>query len=451
MAQAHRSPRIVILGTGMGALGAAHRLEAESLRPVLYDANPYFGGHTASFEHAGGWTFDDGPHVSFTKDERIRDLFTANVDGEVLDVRAHIDNYWHGILLDHPVQIHMHGLPTDLITRVITDFVAAHEQTGVDLADYELWLRAAYGDTFAETFPMVYGLKYHTTTPSNMTTEWLGPRMYRPSLAEVLQGALARTTSDTHYVTSFRYPLDGGFTSFIRPYATRFDVRLARGARAIDPQARRVTFTDGTTESYEQLVSSVPLPALIPLIAGAPARVREAASRLAFSSAVMVNIGVPRDDLSDAHIRYIYDQDLIFVRLNYPHLLSPRTVPPGHGAIQAEIYFSDKYRPLTRTPESLVDETIADLRRSGLLREDDRIAFREARYVRYANVIYDHDRAAALATVRAFLDETGVITCGRYGAWDHAWTDEAFISGEQAAERAIAALERSTRPAISVR
>ena len=53
-------------------------------------------------------------------------------------------------------------------------------------------LQAAFGRTFAEAFPMVYGLKYHTTSAENITTDWLGPRMYRPTLEEVLRGLLEK-------------------------------------------------------------------------------------------------------------------------------------------------------------------------------------------------------------------------------------------------------------------
>ena len=35
---------------------------------------------------------------------------------------------------------------------------------------------------------MQYTRKYHTTTADNMSTDWLGPRIYRPSLEEVLAG-----------------------------------------------------------------------------------------------------------------------------------------------------------------------------------------------------------------------------------------------------------------------
>jgi len=69
---------IVVLGTGMAGFGATHRLRAEGLRPVVYDKASYFGGHTASFLDAKGFTFDLGPHISFTKDPRVQALFAKS-------------------------------------------------------------------------------------------------------------------------------------------------------------------------------------------------------------------------------------------------------------------------------------------------------------------------------------------------------------------------------------
>ncbi|HTX76837.1 MAG TPA: NAD(P)-binding protein, partial [Terracidiphilus sp.] len=60
-------PNIVVLGSGMAGYGAAHRLHAEGIAPVMYDKNPYYGGHTASFRNDAGFLFDVGPHISFTK------------------------------------------------------------------------------------------------------------------------------------------------------------------------------------------------------------------------------------------------------------------------------------------------------------------------------------------------------------------------------------------------
>ena len=55
---------------------------------------------------------------------------------------------------------------------------------------------------------------------------------------------------------------------------------------------------------------------------------------------------------------------------------------------------------------------IRDLRRCGLLREEDQILSRKAMFLRYANVIFDLDRASALKTVHGYLDDLKSHTAG---------------------------------------
>ncbi len=183
---------IAVLGTGMGGCGAAYRLSQEGLRPVMYDKNPYFGGHTTSFTD-DGFLFDVGPHISYTKDERIQQLFADSVDGQYETLQIHLNNYWRGYWPTHPVQVHLHGLPDDVVVKVIADYVAEQQSGEREIRNYADWLLASFGRTFAELFPMQYTRKFHLTTAENLSTDWLGPRMYRPTLEEMLRGALSPT------------------------------------------------------------------------------------------------------------------------------------------------------------------------------------------------------------------------------------------------------------------
>jgi hypothetical protein len=102
-------------------------------------------------------------------------------------MQINLNNYWRGYRPQHPVQLHMHGLPEDVIVKVISDFVEERQGPERPIRNYADWLLASFGRTFAELFPMQYTRKYHLTTADNMSTDWLGPRIYRPSLEEVLR------------------------------------------------------------------------------------------------------------------------------------------------------------------------------------------------------------------------------------------------------------------------
>ena len=430
-------PNVVVLGSGMAGFGATSRLHAEGITPTMYDKNAYHGGHTASFRHNGGFLFDIGPHISFTKDPRIQELFADSVDQQYQTVQIHLNNYWRGYWPQHPVQLHLHGLPEDVILKVIADFVEERHAPDRPVKNYADWLLASFGRTFSELFPMPYARKYHLTTAENMTTDWLGPRIYRPSLEEVLRGALSPSAPQVHYITHFRYPSEGGFVSYLKKFVPLGSLKFNHALVSIDPVVRQLTFANGIVAQYDALISSVPLPDLVRMIPGVPQDVLEASRRLACSTCVLVNIGVDRNDLSNAHITYFYDEDICFTRLSFPHLLSASNVPPGAGSIQAEVYFSEKYKPLVGSPDDWIKPVIADLHRCGVLKENDLILFSSAMLVRYANIIFDLERAVALETVHGYLDDIGINYCGRFGEWGYLWTDESFKSGENAAQKII--------------
>ena len=436
---------ICVLGTGMAGYGAAHWLTQAGIRPMIFDKKGHFGGHTASFQFDGKYTFDEGPHVSFTKHERLQKLFADNIDGQYETLHTKVNNYWRGYWVKHPAQVNLHGLPPDVIVDVIRDFVAAQNADHGEIVNYEQWLRASFGNTFAENFPMQYTIKYHTTEAKNKSLDWIGPRLYQAKLEEVLRGALMPSSPDVHYISHFRYPSHGGFVSYLRRFMEHADLRLGHSLESINPKTREVRFSNGVTVPYAGVVSSVPLPELVPRIEGAPKDVVEAAAKLACTELVIVNLVVNRPDLLDAHWTYIYDQDVFFTRLSTPHLQSPHNVPPDCGSIQAECYYSKKYRPLDRTPHECIEPTIKDLKRIGVLREDDQILYKDVMHIDYANVIFDLERADALKIVHGYLDDIGIAYCGRYGDWAYIWTDESFMSGEHAAEKVLSAVNVAGR------
>lgn len=432
---------VVVLGTGMAGFGAGNVLHTMKVPFACYDKNSYHGGHTRSIRYDNGFVFDEGVHISFTKNDHVRNILAENINGRYEERKFAIDNYWRGYRLPHPVQCSLRGLPADLIVRIISDFVASRAPAEGAFNNYAEWLYATYGRTFAETFPMAYGRKYHTVSMDHLTAEWIGPRMYRPTLEDLLHGAINQSLTEAHYIQTYRYPSHGGFASYLDPFMKRFDVRLEHCVTRIDARSRTVVFSNGVVQPYSAVISSIPLPELIPLIDAAPESVREAARRLAFTTVVLVNIGLNRSDISNAATTYFYDEDIIFSRINLPHMFAASNAPDGCGSIQAEVYFSDKYKPLNVDPSSLVEDVLRDLSRCGFLSTKDEILLTDCSVNKYANVIYDVERTDALRVVHDFLDDAGIDYCGRYGDWNHAWTDEAFVSGEERARKVLCRLQ----------
>ena len=71
---------IAILGAGLAGLSTSYHLGHPANAAIL-EAKDHYGGHVYSWER-DGFTWDDGPHISITMNEYIKDLFAEFVDGE---------------------------------------------------------------------------------------------------------------------------------------------------------------------------------------------------------------------------------------------------------------------------------------------------------------------------------------------------------------------------------
>lgn len=423
------SGRVVILGAGLAGLSAAYHLPGWDC--CVYEQHPYYGGHAHSWSY-DGFIFDEGPHVSFTKSDEVRELFAGSVDGRYQESIALAHNYFYGHILPHPAQTNLYGLPEALVQNCIRDLAQAQTDAEAVPANYAQWCYQNLGKTFSEEFTFRYTRKYWTLDPQQMTTDWIGVRVYRASLAEVVAGATNPTGGNHYYIQEIRYPMEGGFHSYTHLLARGQNLKLGYRLVDLDLRSRRLTFANGRTEHYDHLISSLPLPELVGVIKDAPAAVRDAAQELSCTSIVIINVGLKGNPLPRSHWMYFYDDDIIFSRVCFPHMLSPNNAPPGDSSLQAEVYFS-KYRPLP--VEHVTDKVLADLRRVGLIRSLDAIALCREERVPYGNVIFDGQRARNVATIHRFLEEHGVLPCGRYGEWDYVWSDQAVLSGRRAARQ----------------
>ncbi|WP_199803324.1 protoporphyrinogen/coproporphyrinogen oxidase [Erythrobacter rubeus] len=432
-------PNIAIIGAGFAGFGASHQLRELGVEATIYEKRSVHGGHTSTHSYDDGFLFDEGPHISFTQNKRLQELFAESIGGTYEKLRASVNNYWQGHWIKHPAQVNLHGLPHQVVIDSIKDFVAASHapKDSHKIENYEDWLIAAFGKTFAETFPAVYTRKYHTTDAKNLTTDWLGPRLYRPELEEVLRGALVPQAPDVHYVDHFRYPTEGGFVSYLNGFRKRSRVECDSEIVEIDPKAKSLRTSDGRVIEYDSIISSVPLPRLIRMIKGAPPDVVEAAGKLACTEVVLVNIGVSKPHVRDDHWTYFYDEDIAFARLSYPSNFSPNVAPKGCTALQAEVYFSDKWKPRDKPAEAYIEPVIDGLLKAGLIDGRDQVVHTSTIVAPFANIIFDHDRPAAVKLIHGYLDDIGVGYCGRFGDWGYIWTDQAFASGEKAARRAL--------------
>lgn len=421
--------RNVVLGAGIAGVAAAYKAKQAGRSAVVFEASSRAGGLLDNFT-IEGFRFDTAVHLSFASEPEVREVFdrtsfaTHNPRALCWDL---------GNWLKHPVQNNLYPLSAQEKTTLIAGLA---EQPALGTDNYRDWLVGQYGKPIAERWPLVYNEKYWTVPVETLGTKWVGPRMRKSDLREVLRGAFSDDETNTYYVKEMRYPEQGGYRAFIEPMIEAAEIRFNHAATRIDTDARRIYFANGRVENYEALVSTIPLPKLVELIGTAPDDVAEAARSLFATAVDLISIGFSKPRVSPALWFYIYDRDIAAARAYAPDWKAPSNVPPGCSSLQFEIY-SSRERPQTMSPDELKANTVEAVRSMGLATADD-ILFVHHMRLPYANVVFDHGMEERRDRVKSWVADTGIHVAGRFGEWDYLWSNQAMMSGICAAERAFA-------------
>lgn len=456
---------IVILGAGLAGLSASYHLGHDRCLILERSAHPF--GLVKS-ERRDGCTWDNGPHVSFTKNDYVRKLFEKELGGSYGDMEVKVGNYYRGHWIDHPAQTSMYQLPKPVRDACLASFLATRKAVDsgrfAAVTDYQEWLERALGPVFADTFSLVYTLKYWTRAARDLSIDWIGGRVLYPEVDDVLRGAMGPLDRSTHYITRVRYPQIGGYQSFAEGLRRGSRIRYGADVVSIDLQRREVGLADGSSVMFDKLINTLPLPIFVEACRAVPAHVADAARALSCTQLLLVNVAAPHRCLRPEHWLYVYDAEKLSTRINFTESLSTNNAPDGWTGVQTEVYFS-RHRPLPCEPEEVSERVEAELIEMGIIDParfpTGKSSHRHIKHVPWANVIFDHNTAPSLDLIWSWLETHGLIReaddlhpltnwatslpsahrnpaslfmAGRFGQWKYYWTDDCVLRGKRISE-----------------
>lgn len=441
--------RTLILGAGLAGLSSSYHLGHKNC--LVLEAKGHLFGHIHSIEREG-FVWDEGPHVSFTSSDYVRELFWSSVEGRLLDYPVRTANYYKGHWIDHPAQSNFYQIPEPLRTACLESFRAARSKPEPKSPNYQEWLDYAFGPVFAREFPAAYTRKYWTVEPKEMGIDWVGQRVFFPKVEDVEQGALGPLVQQTHYIKTVRYPEKGGYQAFARKLADGVQVRLSDPVVRISIKNKKVWTNSGNNYDFERLIVSLPLPDFLSLCEEVSEETRRLGDLLSCSSIDLVEVTADHPTRRPENWLYVYDEDMLSTRINCTELLSPNNAPAGATGVQVEVY-SSPHRPRARDAASVTETVTQELRKMGLI--DSNVTTRSHhRAVKWGNVIFHHRTRETLNQIWDALTPLGLereagdtdplptynqktlpkgslVFAGRFGEWKYSWSDDCVLRGKQ--------------------
>ena len=430
------SNRIVIIGGGLAGLSAGHHLA--ELDPVVLEREPSLGGLCRSFTQ-DGFTFDCTGHLIHLKDAYTKELIARLLPDAFGSHERLAAIYSKETLTPYPFQANTYGLPPEVVRDCIVGFVETLKTPGATSANFHEWNLRTFGEGIAKHFMLPYNEKFWKQDLRGITSDWVSWAIPKPTLAEVVNGALGLTNKGMGYNPRFIYPKNGGIDCLPLAFAKSIrNIHTNESVEFIDARKKYVRLKSGREEPYEYLISTVPLPKLYGILKDIPDSLKHAAQNLRAISVLNINIGVNRPKVSDQHWIYFPEDQFVFSRIGFPMNFSSSVGPEGTSSIYVEITHQQGQQP---DVEEAFARSIADLEKCGILRTGDLILTRHVLDIRYAYVVFDKHRQLHLDNLTAYLESRDIFTAGRYGRWDYYSMEDSILSGKTGAEKVLAACQ----------
>src|SRR5437667_611989 len=264
---------IAILGAGFAGISAARTMLEQNVSPssvCVFEANNNIGGIAGSYT-INGFTFDYGIHGLYTKNDDILKLLSTSIRNQHDRLKLSVADYYQGYWTRHPSQLNLYPYPTLLIENCLADLLEAKINKSSEVAaNYKDWCLQNLGQSFSAVFQFPYTKKFWTVEPEELAVDWMGPRVHAPNVREIIQGALYKDPPNLHYVTEVFYPRRGGFQAYINSLAQNVPILVKKTACHIEVDRKLIRFSDGTSVEYQYLISSIPIPSLVEIIADVP-------------------------------------------------------------------------------------------------------------------------------------------------------------------------------------
>ena len=437
-----RNDRIVILGAGPTGLGAAWRLaELGHTNWRLVERSPHVGGLASSFRDEQGFLWDFAVHVAHSHyhyfDRLMETVLPEGFYHHERRAWVRTLNAW----VPYPFQYNFRHLPPAASEACRSGL---HARSRIERpASFAEWIATSFGSGIAKHFMTPYNTKIWCTRPEDMNCHWLGERVPSVDLERVERN-LAEGRDDVSWGPNhtFQFPMKGGTGAIWSALAAKLPagaVQTGVAMTGLDASSRTIAFSDGSTDRYDQLISTIPLPDLAARVGDAAITAATAHLRFTRVQVVCVACDFPIPaELADK--TWIYcPEDTVFYRVTPFSIFSPDHVPHPDRQCSFMCEVSTPPEGAFHDEAVLARRTLEGLRASGIVQADETNSRVFHLKSGYGYPVPTVDRDAWLEGIVPELEKKGIFSRGRFGGWKYevANMDHSVMQGVEAVNRIL--------------
>jgi protoporphyrinogen oxidase len=418
--------RWAVLGVGLAGVTLARLLHERGHGVQVFEREGETGGLCRS-RTEGGFTFDTGgSHVIFSRDEQVLG-FMHRVLGENREVRERQTKiFYKGRYVKYPFENGLADLPKEDLFFCISEFVKAHVAAEKGEfpppANFREWMVQTFGRGIAESYLIPYNEKIWKIPPEEMSAHWVEGRIPRPPVGDIIRSAIGIETEGYTHQAIFSYPRTGGIEALVKAIEKPVRDFITTGSPVTSVRRMGDGFlvrAGGEEIRADRVVSTIPLPALLPCLDGVPAAVQEACRGLRSTALLSVCIGI-RGKVPPYSWVYVPSPEIgLFNRVSFPSNYSPAVAPKGHSSVLAEITCTRDDPVFSAPGDQIVSHVISGLGKMGILDDPKKVVYSAVERSPFAYVVYDLGYPERIQVVREFCEGLGIDLVGRFSRFEY--------------------------------
>lgn len=416
---------VAILGAGLTGLSAALACQRDGIGYRLYERDSEPGGLARTSEEAG-YRFDHTGHLLHLGNAALRDEVLDWLGNDFSVIQRNSKIWSNGVYTDYPFQANTFGLPAEVAYECVLGFVrAATEEHASPPANFEEYCQRHFGAGISKHFMLPYNSRLWGVPAREITTAWCERFVPRPTLEDVIAGAVGKPRRALGYNQEFVYP-SHGIGQLTRALAVQLTALETRATPVRLELADKRLIFEHTSVGYDRLLSTIPLTKLLELCGPLPDEVARAKRALRCTHLYYLDIALNVPARQDWHWVYVPETRYPFYRVGCYSNFSERMAPAGSASLYVEL--ADREAP---DLDVLLPHVISGLIELAALKSPGDVAFARLRRIDHAYVIFDQQHRRATELVHEFLGEHGVTSAGRYGEWTYSSMEDALESGRR--------------------
>lgn len=408
-----------IIGGGLTGLSLASLLQDDL---EILEKNSEAGGLCRSLQE-DGFTFDyGGSHIIFSKDEEVLRFLLGLLGDNIFKVRRNTKIFLKGRYIKYPFENGLADLSKEDNYECLYQYINSQlNKSHLEPANFKEWIYANFGKSIAEMYMLPYNQKIWNINPEYMGVDWVKNRIPKPPLEDVIKSSLGIQTEGYKHQLYFYYPQRGGIQALVQGLGEKIRGTLTCGFNVksiIKEDGQWVVRNEKDERVFDRIISTIHLQDLAGAMVDIPEEIRSAIRGLKYNSLISIMLGLDVPKLNSFSWIYMPEANIKANRISFPTNFSRYVAPPNTSSLLAEITCNEGDDLWSMQDGEIIEETINDLHRLGIIKSENVIYSRLQR-TKYAYVVYDLRYEQEISLIRSYFHKIGVHLCGRFSQFEY--------------------------------